>query len=105
MLQGMLIGFHDDSLSSYSLGLLTGTRRSEAQHLHGLQTFARQTPDPQATASSGTYSCLVDGRGTTLGIHTQNTFKLNEDSGDHVRRDAFLREGTPLSPLCWDYKR
>lgn len=73
------------------LGLLTGTRHSEAQQLHGPQTFARQTPDPQATASSGTtYSCPVDGRGTPLGIHTQNTFKLNEDSGDHVRRDAFL---------------
>lgn len=49
----------------------------------------------KAAASSGPYSS-VRGRGTKLGIYTQNTFKLNKGSGDHVRWDIFLQAGMPL---------
>lgn len=63
MFQEMLMGSHDDSVSHYSLGLLTGTRHSGAWHLH-----APQIPDPQAEASSGTHSCPVDGGGTMEGM-------------------------------------
>lgn len=50
MFQEMPIGSKDDSVSTYSLGLLTGTRHSRAWHLQRLQTDVpgrRQTHRPQ----------------------------------------------------------
>lgn len=73
--------------------LASGTRHSRSMvSLHELQTaLPGRHLTRGASASSGPHSSPVPGRGTKLGIYTQNTSRLNEGSEDCVRRGA---------PLC-----
>lgn len=85
MFQEMPIGSKDESVSTYSWSVNTYEASQSMAPSEAADRCARQTPNPQATASSGTHSCPVDGGSTKLGIHTRNAFKFNEGSGDHVR--------------------